>query len=873
MLIPKELRYWDNGRAISRLMVLDIMDSEAINPDREITRAELAVLLCKALRLGDNSDTKHATFKDVPSTYWAYGYIEQAVKHNLITRKDKTHFDPEGTMSYGEIVTSLLQLVNRVPKSGTWPDNCIERAEELGINTAFCRGDYSQNVLRGNLLGMLEKVITEITDSKSKMTLLQSKFGIQLQAFPMVASDIAVKGNYAYAVTSTGGFSVVDISNPADMRQLAHLDFPESVLFIKVKDSYAYVFSSFSIYAVDISNPLHPYNASSNRTNVGGPVRGIDIESDRIYVADEWGIKIYTIKDPSQPEMIAFHQLMDQSNFGIFSSTSDIAVRNGIAYIAFEFRGLCIYDVSDADNPEYLGSYTNDRNFFTNVQFVGNKALVKCGDLTDVLNIENMKKPYSIGKYITNVCSQNNYSVGVYHNTVLFPIDSEGLLAADITDAASVKELKTIDTVGIPIKVVVDGSMAYEVDTFGGISVIDLAGNSSSSSSARNKSVTDIPLVYRADLLRGDKAEKYALSGDKAEKVIKGQRKKFTETLTVTNTKDSGKGSLQWCIDHISEGGCILFDTKVFPTEDPTVIYISDTIKLERANNITLDASNAGVIIDGSKLQPNTNGICIQTSGNVIKGFQLQNLPTNSISLNSPDNIIGGSRVNGKGPSGEGNVIINSGGIMISGEYTTDNIIVGNNIGVENDGKTPAGNLDGIALRDWASRNVIGIDKPEYRNIISANKNNGISSMGSAFGNLIEGNYVGTDITGMEEIGNYNHGISFELTGFGTIVRNNISAGNGRYGLLIGDNLSSFNVVLGNRFSIGADGVKIIPNYESSIRIAGGMGGGVCYNIIGGQEASYINQAYDTYPQYINEGTYDTIYNGKVYKYKEMDRY
>lgn len=874
MILTKELQYWDDGRAITRLMVLGVMDSETVNPDKEITRAELAVLLCKALRLKDTADTKKATFLDVPKSYWAYGYIEQAVKLGLITRKDKTHFDPEGSLTYAEVLTSLLRLVNREPGSGTWPENCIKKAEELGINAPFCRGDTNQNMLRGNVLGMLEKVLAEITDSKTKMTILQNKFGIQLQAFPMVASDVAVNGDYAYVVSGAGGLSVVSAGNPKDLRQVSHLDFTESVTYIKIKGSYAYVFSYFSVYTVNISNPLAPYTVSRLSKNINGPVRGVSIDGDRIYTADEWGIKIYSISNPAKPELLAYPKLMDQSKFGNFSSTSDIAVRNGIAYVAFEFRGLCIYDVSDADNVKYLRAYTNERNFITNVQFADNKALIKCGSMTDILNIDDIRNPYSIGKFITKDGTQNNYAAGIDQNRVLIPVDSDGISIVDIKDPISVKELKTIDTVGIPVKIILDGELAYEVDTFGGINVIALAGGSSITSSVKSRIVTDIPLSYRTDLLCGDKAVKYALSGEKAEAVINNQSKRYPGTLTVTNTKSSGKGSLAWCLDHIMEGGCILFDTKVFTPAKPAVIYLSDTIRLDRVNNITLDASNAGVIIDGRNLQQNSNGIDIASSGNVIKGFRMQNLPTNSINIRGRNNIIGGSRAKGAGPSGEGNVIINSGGIMISGGFCRDNILVGNNIGVEADGVTPAGNLDGIALRNFTSRNVIGIDKPEYRNVISANKNNGISSMGSAFGNLIEGNYVGTDITGMVEMGNFNHGISFELTGFGTIVRNNVSCGNGRYGLLIGDNLSSYNVILGNHLSVGADGEKAIRNYEWAMRVAGGMGGGICYNIIGGKDEAYVNLTYDLHPpENLSEGTYDSVFNGVVYKYRDMDRY
>ncbi len=174
------------------------------------------------------------------------------------------------------------------------------------------------------------------------------------------------------------------------------------------------------------------------------------------------------------------------------------------------------------------------------------------------------------------------------------------------------------------------------------------------------------------------------------------------------------------------------------------------------------------MILDGSQATGNCTGIVIFTAGNVIRGLQFQNFSGLGVALfRKSGNIIGGSREIGAGPNGEGNVFIRCGGVSLSGYTVMDNIVAGNNIGIAADGVTPSGNDDGIELREYAARNVIGIDAPGYGNLIGANRNNGVSSMGSAYGNLIEGNTVGTDITGTLNRGNDTNGISFELGGSG----------------------------------------------------------------------------------------------------------
>ena len=75
------------------------------------------------------------------------------------------------------------------------------------------------------------------------------------------------------------------------------------------------------------------------------------------------------------------------------------------------------------------------------------------------------------------------------------------------------------------------------------------------------------------------------------------------------------------------------------------------------------------------------------------------------------------------------------------------NTIAGNFIGTDVLGTSAAGNgQDGIAATT-SNFNTIGGITPEVRNVISGNGNSGID-MQPSNGNLIEGNFIGTDATG-----------------------------------------------------------------------------------------------------------------------------
>src|SRR5262249_56895313 len=91
---------------------------------------------------------------------------------------------------------------------------------------------------------------------------------------------------------------------------------------------------------------------------------------------------------------------------------------------------------------------------------------------------------------------------------------------------------------------------------------------------------------------------------------------------------------------------------------------------------------------------------------------------------------------------------------------TTRNLIQGNYIGTNDSGTPGLGNAeDGIWL-DKASNTTIGGTVPGARNIISANGWNGVEVTGTTgSGNLIQGNYIGTDPTGAAPLGNFARGV------------------------------------------------------------------------------------------------------------------
>ncbi len=112
-----------------------------------------------------------------------------------------------------------------------------------------------------------------------------------------------------------------------------------------------------------------------------------------------------------------------------------------------------------------------------------------------------------------------------------------------------------------------------------------------------------------------------------------------------------------------------------------------------------------------------------------------------------------------------------------------DNVVTGNFIGTDTTGSIDLGNAgSGVWIHDSPS-NIIGGTNPEERNLISGNGSAGVGlSSNTSTDNGVQGNLIGTDITGAIDLGNSGDGIIFNsatnnvIGGTSSGARNLISA-------------------------------------------------------------------------------------------------
>jgi len=173
-----------------------------------------------------------------------------------------------------------------------------------------------------------------------------------------------------------------------------------------------------------------------------------------------------------------------------------------------------------------------------------------------------------------------------------------------------------------------------------------------------------------------------------------------------------------------------------------------------------------GTLPDQRNIISGNNGYGIWAAfgsgSNVISGNFIGTDSTGTVPVGNDDAGIllvqNNGNVIGGTAVGAGNVISDNSGGAIYLALSQDNTVQGNLIGTDVTGSSALGNgYWGISLQN-ANANVIGGNIPAARNVISAN-NGGILLDESTHSNTVKGNYIGTDHSGLLPLGNASAGI------------------------------------------------------------------------------------------------------------------
>ncbi len=353
------------------------------------------------------------------------------------------------------------------------------------------------------------------------------------------------------------------------------------------------------------------------------------------------------------------------------------------------------------------------------------------------------------------------------------------------------------------------------------------------------------------------------------------EERQLLATFMVTNTSDSGTGSLRDAINRANTAaGADIIEFNIpgagvqtlIPTSPLPTIMDSLTINgrsqpgFQDRPLIEISGVNAGTSANGLRLSSPTtvlgltinrfaqSGIRMDAGSNIIESsfigtdnsglFEAGN-GGSGILVNGTSNNVIGSTVAGRGNLISGN---KSHGIEITGSSAAKNTVLGNIIGLDRAGSQDLGNTGSGIFILGGGFNQIGGPDPAQRNLISGNDSPfaGIFIQGfSARSNTIQNNYIGTNMTGSVAVGNTGAGVmllgaSRNLIGGTAEGVGNIISGNQNQGINLQG--SDQTTIQGNTIGTDPTGAIDLGNEGAGVNVFGSSN-----NRIGGSLAGAGN--------------------------------
>lgn len=344
--------------------------------------------------------------------------------------------------------------------------------------------------------------------------------------------------------------------------------------------------------------------------------------------------------------------------------------------------------------------------------------------------------------------------------------------------------------------------------------------------------------------------------------------------LVTSNADDGSAGTLRDAVAQVNLGNYSEIDFA-----GPTNITV--TSGLQVTNPVTIKGATDGsgdpaVVIDGGNAV--VNGLELDGANSAVSGLVIDNFTGDGLLLvgsgiSVQGNFIGADATgtapaaNGTGIEVQGaDAVIRSNlisgnsyeGILVSGNNAT---LAANKIGTDLTGTQALPNCTfvqtygdpnlqayGAVVVNQASGVTIGGTTAADRNLISGNAQDGVAFTNCAgTGNVVEGNYIGLDVSGENPLGNDNNGVdlgtSDGLACANVRVVGNVISANGNDGIFV-DN-SNNNTIAGNY--VGTDAAGNVTALSGSFPVQGNQVNGIEItdssdgNVIGGPDAASRN--------------------------------
>ena len=277
---------------------------------------------------------------------------------------------------------------------------------------------------------------------------------------------------------------------------------------------------------IEIITPQPPSVSSVYYKDTTGPARDIYVSGDYAYVAVDYaGLAIIDISDPTNPGTPVYEDTTG-SALGVY-------VSGDYAYVAVNYEGLAVINISDPTNPG-TPVYEDTTGAAYDVYVSGDYAYV--ADHTSGLAVINISDPTNPGTPIYENTTSSARGVYVSGDYAYVADWSSGLAIINISDPTNPGSPVYGNTVGSAYDVYVSGDYAYVADHTSGLAVIDI----SDPTNPGTPIYEDTTGYARSIYVSGDYA--YVADGESGLAVINISNPTNPGTPIYEDTTDSARG-------------------------------------------------------------------------------------------------------------------------------------------------------------------------------------------------------------------------------------------------------------------------------------------------------------------------------------------
>lgn len=124
------------AQALHKLKILQGDDDGNLRLQDKIKRSEFITLMVRILGYENEPglDNISIPFKDISKEHWAYNYVRISYKYGLVDGYPDRTIAPDSYITLAEAQTVLVKALGyKDALTGSWPDNVIAKASQLGI--------------------------------------------------------------------------------------------------------------------------------------------------------------------------------------------------------------------------------------------------------------------------------------------------------------------------------------------------------------------------------------------------------------------------------------------------------------------------------------------------------------------------------------------------------------------------------------------------------------------------------------------------------------------------------------------------------------------------------------------------------------------